>query len=135
MTLRQMSATLKQNWSDARLENLLGNVLRLGVVAAAAVVLAGGAIFLSRHGMEPPRYHVFRGEPGDLRTVGGIVRDVFDTRGRGLIQFGLLLLIATPITRVLLSAFIFAAQRDLRYVLFTLIVLSVLIYGLVSPYI
>ncbi len=123
-----------KNWDDTRLENLLGNVLRIGVLAAASVVLAGGLVFLVRHGSEPPPYHVFRGEPSDLRSVGGIVGDVFDVRGRGLIQFGLLLLIATPITRVVLSAIAFAAERDRRYVVFTLIVLAVLIYSLLTPY-
>ncbi len=124
-----------QQWSDTRLEGLLGNLLRLGVLVAATVVLAGGLVFVVRHGTEPPSYHVFRGEPSDLRSVGGIVRQVFDVRGRGLIQFGLLLLIATPIARVVLSAVIFAAERDKRYVAFTAIVLCVLLYGLVSPYI
>ncbi len=123
-----------ENWDDTRLENLLGNVLRFGVLLAAAVVLAGGAVFLARHGGQPPDYHVFHGEPSDLRSVGGIVGDVFDVRGRGLIQFGLLLLIATPIARVVLSAVIFAVQRDVRYVAFTAIVLGVLLYGLISPY-
>ncbi len=64
----------------------------------------------------------------------GIVGDILDVRGRGLIQFGLLLLIATPIVRVVLSAGIFALQRDTRYVVFTLIVLAVLFYGLLTPY-
>jgi uncharacterized membrane protein len=126
---------MRENWTDARVENLLGNLLRLGVVLAAAVVLAGGTVFLARHGTEPPPYHVFRGEPTDLRSVGGIVGDVFNARGRGLIQFGLLLLIATPVARVVLSALIFAAERDKRYVVFTLVVLAVLIYSLLTPYI
>jgi len=124
-----------ENWDDARLDNLLGNLLRLGVLFAAAVVIAGGLVFLVRHGSGLPPYHVFRGEPSDLRSVGGIVGDVFDVRGRGLIQFGLLLLIATPIARVVASVAIFAAERDRRYVVFTLIVLAVLIYSLLTPYI
>ncbi len=126
---------MQEKWTDSRLESLLGNLLRLGVLVAAAVVVAGAAVFLVRHGTEPPPYHVFRGEPSDLRSVGGIVGDVFDVRGRGLIQFGLLLLIATPVARVVLSAAIFAAERDARYVVFTLIVLAVLIYSLLTPYI
>lgn len=126
---------MQEKWTDARLENLLGNLLRLGVLVAATVVLAGGVVFLARHGGEPPPYHVFRGEPSDLRSVGGIIGDVSDVRGRGLIQFGLLLLIATPVARVVLSAAIFTAERDRRYVVFTLIVLAVLVYSLLTPYI
>lgn len=121
-------------WTDQRLEALLGNVLRWGVVTAAAVVALGAAIFLVRHGSERPLYQVFRGEPADLKTVPGIFGDVWGGRGRGLMQLGLLLLIATPVTRVVLSAGIFAIQGDRRYVLFTLIVLAVLLYSMFGPY-
>ncbi len=126
---------MTERLTDQQFEVLLGNLLRAGVVTAATVVLAGGALFLVHHGGEQPAYHVFRGEPTDLRSVGGIVADVFDLRGRGLIQFGLLLLIATPVARVVMSAIAFAIERDRRYVLFTLIVLAVLVYSLLTPYI
>lgn len=120
-------------WTDERLETLLGNVLRWGVVTAAAVVLVGAVVFLVRHGAAAPAYHSFRGEPSDLRTIAGIWGDVVRGSGRGLIQLGLLLLIATPVTRVVLSLAVFAAQRDARYVLITLVVLAVLLYSLFGP--
>jgi uncharacterized membrane protein len=46
------------------------------------------------------------------------------------VQTGLLLLIATPVLRVVFSLFGFASQRDWLYVALTLIVLSVLAVGL-----
>ena len=121
-------------WTDERFDTLLGNVLRWGVVTAATVVALGAAVFLVRHGSERPVYEVFRGEPTDLKTVPGILGDAWKGRGRGLIQLGLLLLIATPVARVILSIGIFALQRDRRYVLITLIVLIVLLYSVFGPY-
>ena len=121
-------------WTDERLEGLLGNVLRWGVIVAAAVVLLGAVVFLVRHAAAPPVYHAFRGEPSDLKTIPGIWGDVVRGSGRGLIQLGLLLLIATPVTRVLLSLAVFAAQRDTRYVAITLVVLTVLLYSVFGPY-
>lgn len=121
-------------WTDERFDALLGNVLRWGVITAAAVVALGAAVFLVRHGSERPLYDVFRGEPTDLKTVPGIVGEAWSGRGRGLIQLGLLLLIATPVARVILSVGIFALQRDRRYVLITLIVLTVLLYSVFGPY-
>ncbi len=53
-------------------------------------------------------------------------------RGQGLIQLGLLLLIATPIARVALSVVGFAIERDRMYVAFTLIVLAILLYSLLG---
>lgn len=117
-------------WTDEQVEQIVGNLLRIGVSIAAAVVSVGGLIYLIRHGTALPQYHVFRGEPADLRTIPGILTDALSWRGRGLIQFGLLLLIATPVARVAFSVIAFARQHDRTYVVVTLIVLSILIFSL-----
>lgn len=105
-------------------------LLRNGLLVAAAITLVGGAIFLGRHGTEVPHLAVFHGEPADLRSVGGVIEDVLSGRGRGLIQLGLLLLVATPVARVAFSLAAFLVQRDLLYVTFTLVVLTLLLLSL-----
>jgi uncharacterized membrane protein len=117
-------------WTDQQVETFLGNVLRTGVILSAAVVAMGAAIYLARHGAEMPNYEVFRGEPADLRSVAGIFQNVLLLSGRGILQFGFLLLIATPLMRVAMSLVVFARQRDGAYVVFTLMVLAVLVYSL-----
>jgi uncharacterized membrane protein len=119
-------------WTDQKLENLVGNLLRAGVSLSAFVVAIGGIIYLARHGREPANYRVFQGEPSDLKSVSGIVRFAFGFHGRGVIQFGLLLLIATPVFRVALSIWGFAAEKDRMYMIFTGIVLIVLLYSLLG---
>ena len=119
-----------REWTDQYVEELIGTLLRTGVTLAAAVVFFGASVYLVRHGRAAPQYHVFMGEPTDLRTVSGIVKDALAFRGRGLIQLGLLLLIATPLARVAFSVAAFAIQRDRLYVVVTLIVLAVLMYSL-----
>jgi len=114
------------------MEQVLGELLVIGVITAAAVVLAGGTIYLIRHGGEAANYHVFHGEPPEVRAVSGILKGVTAGRGRGLIQLGLLLLIATPVARVALSLAAFARRRDTLYVIFTLIVLAVLLFSLLG---
>ena len=122
----------ESRWSDERVEEVMGNLLRGGVSLAAAVVLMGGIFYLIRYHSTSPGYRVFRGEPADLRSVSGILADAIELRSRGLIQLGLLLLVATPVARVVFSVFAFARQHDLTYVVLTLIVLAVLIYSLVG---
>jgi uncharacterized membrane protein len=117
-------------WTDERVERVIGTLLRWGVILAAAVVLAGGVMYLVRYGSTIPDYRVFRGEPSDLRNVSGIVTDAVSWHISGLIMFGLLLLIATPVARVAFSVVAFALQRDRTYVVVTLIVLAALLYGL-----
>lgn len=119
-------------WTDQKTESVIGNLLRVGVGLAAVVVLAGGVLYLVRHGDSPADYRVFRGEPSELRHVSGILHDAVALRSRGIIQLGLLLLIATPIARVAFAVFAFAAEGDKLYVLFTLIVLAILVYSLVG---
>ena len=119
-------------WTDKRIENILGNLLRAGVVFSAFIVLCGALVYLARHGREPADYTVFHGEPSELRRVPGVVRDAMDLSGRGIIQMGLLFLIATPVARVIFSIWGFAAERDRMYVVFTVIVLAILIFSLVG---
>lgn len=121
-----------RQWSDQNVEEWIGNLLRAGVTLAAAVVLFGACVYLVRHGQGAPQYHVFVGEPTDLRTISGIMKDVLAFKGRGLIQLGLLLLIATPVARVAFSVVAFAIQRDRLYVVVTLIVLAILTYSLLG---
>jgi uncharacterized membrane protein len=117
-------------WNDERIENVVGNLLRSGVVLAGLVVLVGAVVFLARHGEARPHYAIFRGEPSDLRHVGGIVADTRAGEGRGIIQLGLLLLIATPVARVLFSVAGFLLEGDRLYVVITLIVFAVLVFSL-----
>jgi len=123
-------------WNERQLDRAISIVLRVGVVAAASVVLGGGVWYLARFGLEVPNYRAFHGEPQGLRSLAGISRGMVAIEPRGVIQLGLLLLIATPIARVALSVFAFAAERDRTYVVITLVVLAVLIgslTGVVSP--
>jgi uncharacterized membrane protein len=115
---------------EEQVELAMGNLLRGGVLLSATLVLLGAIIYLYRHGTEPAEHRVFRGEPAELRQVSAIVEDAWAFRGRSLIQLGLLVLIATPVARVTFTFFAFLHQRDYAYVLVTLIVLSILLYGL-----
>lgn len=123
---------LTKDWTDHRVEVIIGNLLRAGVLLSAAVVLAGAVIYLVRHGHSPASYRVFRGEPESLRHVGGIVHGSRTLSSRGIIQLGLLLLIATPIARVAFSVVAFALEKDRMYVAFTVFVLAILLYSLIG---
>jgi uncharacterized membrane protein len=115
---------------DRRLQIVIATLLRGGVLLATCVVCLGAIILLAQHGSEVPHYATFRGEPADLRSVGGILADLSGFRGRGTIQFGLLLLIATPVFRVAASLAAFVWKRDYLYVAVSLIVLTLLLYSI-----
>lgn len=111
----------------------MGNLLRVGVLASAVVVLLGGLLYLVRDARHAaPDLGTF--EPELLRSPIQIVREATALHPLGLIMFGLLLLIATPVARVIFSVAAFALQRDYLYIFFTLLVLAVLLYSLFSGY-
>jgi len=119
-------------WTDEQVEQLLGFVLQAGVILAAAVALLGGVVYLLGHGMQATDYRVLHSEPVELRTLSGVVRGALRFDGRDVVQLGVVLLLATPITRVALSALAFARQRDRRYVVVTSLVLVLLLTSLLS---
>jgi uncharacterized membrane protein len=118
--------------SDKAIEMWLGELLRCGVILAALVVFAGGVWYVAKAQDTAANYRTFRGEPVELRHVTQIVHEAISLEPGGLIQLGLLLLIATPVARVVFSVVGFAMERDWMYVVFTLIVLATLLYSLTS---
>ena len=102
-------------------------------MVAGAVVLFGAVVYLIRNGAAPlPNYKSFHGETVQLSTVGGILAGCREFRGRAIIQLGVLLLIATPVARVVFSALAFAFEKDKLYVGITLFVLAILLFSLIG---
>lgn len=119
---------------DDRVEGLIAHLLRAGVVIAALVVIGGAVPYLAVHPRAHVDYRTFHGEPDSLKAVGEIIGTAISGDSRGIMQLGLLLLIATPIARVMFSAVAFAIEGDRMYVGFTLLVLAVLLYSLFGSF-
>jgi uncharacterized membrane protein len=110
--------------NDERLEQIVGNLLRTGVVLAAAVVLAGGIWYLAAGGGSAPPYHEFQ------PIVTGLHALVELPPPLALIFAGLLILIATPVARVIFALVAFAMEHDPTYVAITAVVLAILVYSI-----
>ena len=117
-------------WNDDRVERILGTLLQSGVIISAVVVLAGGILYILRYARVPVHYENFVAERGSLRSLGAVGKNALHGDGRAIIQCGLLLLIATPVARVLFSIIAFELEKDRLYVVLTLIVFLILIYSL-----
>jgi uncharacterized membrane protein len=120
------------NWTDRKIEEIVADLLTVGVAVSALVVVAGACLYLARYGHSSADYRVFKGEPTDLRNLLGIAHSAKQLRSRGIIQLGLVCLIATPVARVAFSIWGFAAEHDRLYMIFTGIVLIVLLYSLLG---
>lgn len=115
---------------DDSIDQMIGHLLRLGMYLAGTVILLGGIMFLYAHANERPDYHRFQQLPASLRSPMAIVRTAFHGDPMSVMQLGMILLIATPITRVAFSVAAFAVRKDRLYVVISTIVLCVLLYSL-----
>ncbi len=118
--------------TDVKLEHMIAWLLRIGVLVAGAVVLAGGAYYVARHGGESADYHKFVAQTDTDRLAHRIVAGALQLRARSVIQLGILLLIATPVLRVALALVGFALEKDRQYVVIAALVLTLLFISLVS---
>jgi uncharacterized membrane protein len=116
--------------TDERFELWIAMLLRAGVLAAAAIVLVGGIGILAHNGRDIPGYHEFHDEPLAHKSAPLIAAGAREGDWFAVIQFGLLVLIATPVARVALSIAAFTLERDWIYVGITGLVLGILMYSL-----
>ena len=129
------------NVRDPESMNLvLGKVLRYGVVLAAAIIIVGTIGLAASNGLSDTS--------GLLTYNAKVPHDNIDVTPSGLlsglvgfapfswIELGVIVLILTPVSRVLVSVFLFAAERDKLYVLITAVVLTLLLFSLlITPFI
>ncbi|HEX4756335.1 MAG TPA: DUF1634 domain-containing protein, partial [Terracidiphilus sp.] len=100
---------------DRGLEIAMGRMLQIGVTVAALVVLVGGILYLAQFGGSRPDYGHFQSAPASAETIHGIVANAGRMDARGIIALGMLLLLATPVCRVIFGLVGFAMLRDRFY--------------------
>lgn len=113
-----------------RVELLLSNILRAGLAISMFVVAIGGIIFLWSHGSDSLDPNLIKGIPNQLRTIPTILNNIWHDHGQGIMQFGIVLLIATPIARVASCLIVFAKEHNRLYVFISAYVLLALLYSL-----
>ena len=112
-------------------ELVISGLLRAGVLVSLFVIVAGAGARFVRH----PDYVTSKAELGALtrpgasfpRTLPQVAAGVARGEGRAIATAGLLILIATPVLRVAVSAVAFLAERDRAFALISASVLALLL--------
>ncbi len=118
-----------------RAELLISTVLRAGVLASLAAIVAGTVLTFLHH----PDYltsstalaRLTRPGAAFPSSVEGTLRGVRALRGQAFVSLGLLLLILTPVVRVGVSVAVFVVQKDRLYTLITVTVFAILLLSFV----
>jgi uncharacterized membrane protein len=121
-----------KKFKDTDMQLLLGQVLRAGTVISISIVFFGGVLYLYRHGHSTADYRVFKGTPNFVHQAKGLFQGMASLKGQAIIQIGIMLLIATPILRVIFSAVGFMLEKDYLYLGISLLVLLIIIASMLS---
>jgi uncharacterized membrane protein len=126
----EKTSAAAHTFGDARMEIIMGRLLQVGVLLAALVVAAGGVMYVIAHSGARSNYRVFTAKPIEVRHPAALLNGIVHGDPSSIIDVGILLLIATPICRVLFAVIAFAIERDRLYVAISLTVLAVLLFGM-----
>ena len=116
--------------NDHDIDQRMGKLLQVGVFTAAGVMFMGGSIYLFVQPEPLPDYKHFHAAAESFRSIPGILWLAARGNAAALIQVGTLLMIATPVARVVFAAYAFGRQRDRLYFGVSSAVLVLLMYGL-----
>lgn len=126
---------MKHHIEDRDISLTIGSILRWGVYISMGIVSAGAIVYLARRGHDTNNFigHPFMEKS---ENIAHLLRDTFlgirQGRGYYIIELGILLLIATPLTRVVFSLVAFLAEKDFLYVRITFIVLMIILFSMLS---
>jgi uncharacterized membrane protein len=119
-------------FKDTDIQTLIGHVLRAGMVISMSIVFIGGIVYLYRHGHTISNYKKFSGIPAFVQNPAGLINGVINFKGQAIIQAGIILLIATPVLRVVFSAIGFALEKDYMYAGISILVLLIIFMSLLN---
>jgi len=120
----------KGNIGDKDIQVILGTLLRVGVIISMSIVLLGGIIFLIHNKGVITDYKVFKPELAKFSSIAAIFKGLLTFQGDAIVQFGVLMLIFTPVARIVFAVFSFLIEKDYLYVLIGLIILAILAISL-----
>ena len=119
------------------MNKILGIVLRSGVVLSGLIIATGTILFIANHSLDDASAYLSY-NPGLIPhgnfpvSLASISSGLLSLNPFSIIALGFLVLLATPIVRVALSLFLFAAEKDRMFVYLTATVLAILLFSMLA---
>jgi len=125
-----MKRATRHFFADRDIQIILGTLLRVGVIVSMTVIVIGGLLYLFKFLDLPVDYKVFHSGQLEYSSIDAVLVGLSRYDSKAIIQLGILLLIFTPIARVVFSVFSFIIERDYLYVAIGLLVLCIILLSL-----
>lgn len=122
----------RKHFTDLDLNRSVGNLLRIGVVLSVAVSLIGFVKLFIEGFKMPKNYEDL--EVTNERVFYYFWKSLTHFEGMGIIQLGILLLIFTPVVRIIFALIGYLKERDYTYVIISFIVLGIITFSFLMGY-
>ncbi|MFC7346152.1 DUF1634 domain-containing protein [Chryseobacterium zhengzhouense] len=125
---------MRKNFTDVDLNRSVGNLLRLGVILSVTTSLIG-FIKLFTEGFKMPRKYKLLDMGTSSEKVWGHFWDTLcKGEGMAIIQLGILMLIFTPLMRIIFALIGYLKEKDYVYVVISSIVLAIMAVSFFTGY-
>lgn len=120
---------IKINITPRQMEMFIGRMLRVGVFTSCIIAVLGGVLYVVQYGGSSVDFSEFTAAMA-VESIGEVINGVLVLDAVSVIQLALLILLATPILRVVFSILAFMIERDYLYVFITLVVLIIIVFNI-----
>lgn len=125
---------MRKNFTDVDLNRSVGNLLRLGVILSVITSLIGFVkLFLEGFKM-PKKYMFLEMGTSSEKVWSHFWNSLMKGEGMAIIQLGILLLIFTPLVRIIFALIGYLKEKDYLYVFISSIVLAIMAISFFTGY-
>ena len=125
---------MRKDFTDVDLNRSVGNLLRLGVILSVITSLIG-FVKLFMEGFEMPRkYKLLDMGTSSEKVWSHFWETLCKAEGMAIIQLGILMLIFTPLMRIIFALIGYLKEKDYVYVIISSIVLAIMAVSFFTGY-
>ena len=125
---------MKKNFTDVDLNRSVGNLLRLGVLLSVITSIIGFIKLFTDGFVMPKKYTLLDMGTSSEKVWGLFWRSLMKGEGMAIIQLGILMLILTPLMRIIFALIGYLKEKDYTYVIISSIVLIIMIISFITGY-
>lgn len=125
---------MRKNFTDVDLNRSVGNLLRLGVILSVITSLIGFIKLFTEGFKMPKKYKLLEMGSSSEKVWGHFWETLCKGEGMAIIQLGILLLIFTPLMRIIFALIGYLKEKDYVYVIISSIVLAIMAVSFFTGY-
>nr|WP_314498123.1 DUF1634 domain-containing protein [uncultured Chryseobacterium sp.] len=125
---------MKKNFTDVDLNRSVGNLLRLGVILSVIISLVGFVKLFTEGFKMPRKYKLLEMGTSSEKVWSQFWETLCKGEGMAIIQLGILILIFTPLMRIIFALIGYLKEKDYLYVLISSIVLAIMAVSFFTGY-